>query len=137
MAGNLDLVRRTYEAFAQGDVETVLAGFAENIEWIEPDGYFAGAGGVRGRAAVGEIFAEYPKFWSEFSVTPERFLEAGDEWVIVTGSQQGIARETGKEFRGRFANLWRIRDGQAVRLEVYTDTALMWKAFGSLPPDPE
>jgi uncharacterized protein len=136
MTGNLDLARSTYEAFARGDIDTVLAGFAEDIEWIEPDGYFVGAGGVRGRAAVSEVFAQYPEFWSEFSVTPERFLEAGEEWVIVTGSQHGVARATGKEYRGRFANIWRIRNGQAVRLEVYTDTGLMWKALGSLPPDP-
>ena len=89
MGGNLELVRNTYDAFARGDLDTVLAAFAEDIEWIEPDGYFAGAGGERGRAAVAAVFAEYPKFWSEFSVTPERYLEAGDEWVVVTGSQRG------------------------------------------------
>ncbi|HKP17337.1 MAG TPA: nuclear transport factor 2 family protein [Gaiellaceae bacterium] len=137
MSANVDLVRKTYEAFARGDIDTVLAGFAEDIEWIEPAGYFAGAGGVRGRAAVAEVFGEYPKFWSELSVTPDRFLEAGDEWVIVTGDQRGIARETGNEYRGRVCNVWQIRDGQAVRLEVFTDTGLMWKAFGRLPPDAE
>jgi uncharacterized protein len=135
MGANLDLVRNTYDAFARGDIDTVLAGFADDIEWIEPDGYFAGAGGVRGRDAVAAVFAEYPKFWSEFSVAPERFLEAGDEWVIVTGNQRGIARETGNEYRGGVCNIWQIRDGKAVRLEVYTDTGLMWKAFGKHPPD--
>jgi ketosteroid isomerase-like protein len=136
VGGNLELVRNTYDAFARGDLDTVLAAFAEDIEWIETDGYFAGAGGVRGRAAVAAVFAEYPKFWSEFSVTPERYLEAGDEWVVVTGSQRGIAKATGREYRGRVCNFWRIREGKAVRLEIYTDTALMWKAFGTLPPDP-
>jgi uncharacterized protein len=135
MGANLDLVRNTYDAFARGDIDSVLAGFADDIQWIEPDGYFAGAGGVRGLDAVAAVFAEYPKFWSEFSVLPEQFLEVGDEWVIVTGSQRGIARETGKEYRGRVCNIWQILDGKAVRLEVYTDTALMWKAFGQHPPD--
>jgi hypothetical protein len=45
MGGNLELVRNTYDAFARADLDTVLAAFAEEIEWIEPDGYFAGAGG--------------------------------------------------------------------------------------------
>jgi ketosteroid isomerase-like protein len=45
MGGNLELVRNTYDAFARADLDTVLAAFAEDIEWIEPDGYFAGAGG--------------------------------------------------------------------------------------------
>ena len=91
---------------------------------------------MRGRPTVAAVFAEYPKFWSEFSVTPERYLEAGDEWVVVTGSQRGIAKATGREYRGRVCNVWRIREGKAVRLEIYTDTALMRKAFGTLPPDP-
>jgi uncharacterized protein len=134
MAGNLDLVRNTYAAFERGDIEQVLAGFDDDIEWIEPDGYFAGAGGVRGREAVREVFSHYPEYWSEFAVQPERFLEAGDEWVIVTGSQRGVASATGNEYRGRFANIWQIRDGKAVRLEVYTDTGLMWKAIGAHPP---
>lgn len=48
MAANLELVRDTDDAFARGDLDTVLGAFAEGIEWIEPPGYFAGAAGVRG-----------------------------------------------------------------------------------------
>ena len=56
--------------------------------------------------------------------------------MVVTGSQRGIAKATGREYRGRVCNVWRIREGKAVRLEIFTDTALMWQAFGTLPPDP-
>lgn len=129
-----DVVREIYDAFERGDMETVFGRFDEDIEWIEPDGYFVAPGGVRGRAAVEEVLARYPEVWEEFSLVPETFVDAGD-YVFVLGREHGKARSTGREFRGRFANVWRVRDGRALSLQAFADTALMWKALGEHPPD--
>jgi ketosteroid isomerase-like protein len=62
MAGSSELARAVCDAFARGDLDEVLAAFAEEIEWIEPDGYFAGAGGAQGREAVREVFGQHPEY---------------------------------------------------------------------------
>lgn len=133
-AENVAIVRKLFADFEAGDMAAVFSAFDDEIEWVEPDGYFAGAGGVRGHAAVEQVLGAYPETWSEFALEPERFIDAGDD-VVVTGVQRGVARATGAPYRGRFCNVWTLNGGKVVRMEAFTDTAMMWKAFGGHPPD--
>jgi len=34
---NVDVIKRLYEAFAVGDIDTVFELIAPSVEWIEPD----------------------------------------------------------------------------------------------------
>ncbi|WP_255681417.1 nuclear transport factor 2 family protein [Natrinema sp. SYSU A 869] len=34
---NVEIAEELYEAFNQGDIETCLAGFADDITWTEPE----------------------------------------------------------------------------------------------------
>lgn len=127
---SVELVKQTYEAFARGDMDTVLAGFDPDIEWVEPDGYFGSIAGTHhGREAVAQALSVYPEYWQEFSIEPQEFLEA-DGRVVVLGVQRGVAKATGRTYEGRVANVWDVRDGKLTRLRVYTDTALMHEALG-------
>ena len=54
---NLDIVRRTYEAFQAGDAETLTRNFAPNIHYrVSPAGKFSGD--YRGVQAVMEFFGQ-------------------------------------------------------------------------------
>ena len=88
-AENVALVRKLFADFEAGDIAAVFSAFDENLEWVEPYGYFAGAGGVRGLFAVEQVLAAYPETWSEFALEPDRFIDAGDD-VVVTGEQRGV-----------------------------------------------
>ncbi len=126
---NLELVRAAYEAFERGDVEGVLASFDPDIEWIEPDGYWPGARGVhRGVDAVRRIFATYPERWAEWTVVPEEFVDAGD--VVLMRGRCRFRAHGGSDVEMRLANVWRLRDGRAVQLQVLADSALVWRALG-------
>lgn len=79
---NIATVQGAYGAFNSGDIPTVLAAMQPDIEWIE------GAGPYQGRyvgpqAVVDNVFARVPEDWSEFTVTPDEFLEAGDVIVVL------------------------------------------------------
>lgn len=128
--GNVEIVRRLFADFAAGEIDAVFAVFDPEIEWIEPHGYFTGAGGVRGVAAVGDVLAAYPATWSDFALEPEAFLDAGDD-VVVTGTQRGVSLATGRSFAGRFCNVWTLRDGRVVRFEAFADTALIREALAA------
>ncbi|MBS1879433.1 MAG: nuclear transport factor 2 family protein [Actinobacteria bacterium] len=132
---SIRVVREIYEAFEQGDMDGVFGRLDEDIDWREPDGYFVAAGGVRGHAAVQGALARYPEVWEQFSLDPETFLDAG-EHVVVLGRQSGVARATGREFSGRFANVWLVQGGKARAFEAFADTGLIWKAFDAQPPGP-
>lgn len=127
---DVERIRQVYADFARGDIDAVLAAFHDDIEWIEPDGYFPGARGThRGVEAVREIFAVYPRHWDEFSVEMEEYVDAGDQ-VVVLGRSHFKPRGGGERRSSRLCNVWTMRDGKASRLVVFNDTALIWRALG-------
>ena len=96
MSMSLAIVRRSYEAFARGDMDAVLADMDEGIEWQQAQGLPHG-GTYRGLAEVrANVFDPLDRdWWSEFSAVPDEFLDAGDE-VVVLGRYRGVAKGTGK-----------------------------------------
>lgn len=120
---NTAIVRRSYEAFARGDMDAVMADMDEAIEWHQAQGLPHG-GTYRGLAAVrANVFDPLDRdWWSAFSALPDEFLEAGDE-VVVLGRYHGTARQTDKELDVPFVHIWSLRDGKAWRFRQFLDTA--------------
>jgi ketosteroid isomerase-like protein len=131
---NVSLIRAIYKSFEQGDMDGVFDRLDEDIDWREPAGYFASTGGLPGHAGVKNALERYPEVWGRFDLVPETFIATG-EHVFVLGSQSGEASATGREFQGRFANVWRVEGGKAVAFEAFGDTALMWLAMGEQPDE--
>ena len=50
---NIEVVKRGYEAFSAGDVETVMSVFDDNLEWVQP-GESTISGIYRGKGEFGE-----------------------------------------------------------------------------------
>ena len=121
---NTDAAKAAYDAFGRGDLEALE--FADDVVWVTSDELPLG-GEVSGRDAVLGNFAQIPNYWSEFSVTPERFVEDGDT-VVVTGTQKATGK--GGSFEAPFAHVLEYRDGKAVRGEFFGDTAKALKALG-------
>jgi ketosteroid isomerase-like protein len=119
----VDLVRRSYDAFARGDLDAVLADMHPEIEWHQAQGLPHG-GRYNGVAEVRRnIFDPLDEaWWDEFSAAPEEFLDAGDE-IVVLGRYRGIAKGTGRELDVPFVHVWTVRDDKAVRFRQFLDTA--------------
>jgi uncharacterized protein len=120
---NVAVAKRSYEAFACGDMDAVLEGMDEAIEWQQAQGLPHG-GIYLGLAAVrANIFDPLDRdWWSEFSAEPSEFLDAGDE-VVVLGRYRGVAKETGKRLDVPFVHVWSFRAGKAWRFRQFLDTA--------------
>jgi hypothetical protein len=122
-SADLDTMRSAYDAFNRGDVATVLAVMAEDVEWYEAEGMPYGDGMIRGPQAVAqEIFAEVVEDTEGFTVTPEQFVTEGDTTVAL-GRYSGTGKATGRSFDIRFAHVWEMRDGKLARFVQHTDTA--------------
>jgi ketosteroid isomerase-like protein len=126
-AENIDNAKAAYDAFRSGDLETLAGGFAEDAEWVTSDELPLG-GTVKGRDQIMANFGQIPNYWSEFSVEPSEFIDAGD-YVLVRGTQRATGE--GGSFEAPFLHLMEIRDGQVVRGEFQTDSAKAVKALGS------
>lgn len=121
--GNLELVQRSYEAFARDDLDAVLADMHPEIEWHQAQGLPHG-GFYRGVEEVRRnIFDPLDEeWWDEFTAVPDEFLDAGSE-IVVLGRYRGVAKQTGKELDVPFVHVWSVQAGKAVRFRQFLDTA--------------
>ena len=117
------IAARSYEAFARGDMDAVLADMHPNIEWHQAQG-LAHGGTYRGIDQVRrEVFDPLDRdWWDEFVVTPEQFLDAGAD-VVVLGRYRGVARGTAKILDVPFVHVWTFEDGLVTRFRQFLDTA--------------
>ena len=118
----VELVKRSYEAFARDDLDGVLADMHPEIEWHQAQGlphggFYRGLDEVR-RNIFEPLDAEW---WHEFSADPDEFLDAGDE-VVVLGRYRGIAKGTGKRLDVPFVHVWTVEGDKAVRFRQFLDT---------------
>ncbi|HET7589633.1 MAG TPA: nuclear transport factor 2 family protein [Solirubrobacterales bacterium] len=117
---NVDTARSAYDAFGKGDLATLQENFAEDAVWVTSDELPLG-GTVEGRDQIMGNFAQIPNYWSEFSVTAEQYLDAGDT-VIVRGTQHA-ANDRGSMDAPFVHVLDYDADGKLVRGEFFTDSA--------------
>lgn len=117
-----EIVRRSYEAFARGDMDAVVADMRDDIEWQQAQGLPHG-GTYHGLAEVRRnVFDPLDRdWWSEFAAVPSEFLDAGAE-VVVLGRYRGTARQTGKRLDVPFVHVWSLRAGKAWRFRQFLDT---------------
>jgi uncharacterized protein len=118
----VEIVKRSYAAFADGDLDGVLADLHPEIEWQQAQGLphggvYHGVTEVR-RNIFEPLDAEW---WSEFAAEPSEFLDAGDD-VVVLGRYLGVAKGTGKLLDVPFVHVWTVKEGKAVLFRQFLDT---------------
>jgi ketosteroid isomerase-like protein len=118
---SVEVVKRVYAAFAEGDVPAVLGAFADDIEWHEAEGMPYGGIYRGGEAVVQNVFGPISEDVEGFAVTPEEFMAAGDTVAVVV-SYTGTGKVTGKPLDLPVVHVWDIEDGKAVRFRQFADT---------------
>ena len=119
---NIALIRDLYEAFGRRDVDAVLAGFHENIVWLETEGMPQG-GEYHGPQAVAEnIFARVVEDFDDFSVKPAEILADGER-VVALVTYTGTAKESGKSLNMPAAHAWTVSDGKVTHFVQLADSA--------------
>jgi ketosteroid isomerase-like protein len=132
----VELARRGYallnEAYKSGEFEQLLP-YAE--QWWDPEivvtasDRFPEVGEWRGYEGMLEYIEQQTEAFSQLHVPPLEFLQEGES-VIVVLRLQGEARHTGIEIDLHAAHLWTMRDGRALRLNLYESKSAALEAAG-------
>ena len=121
---NADRVQKLYDAFAEGDVPSVLAGLNADVSWMEAENFIYADGNpyVGHDAVVNGVFARLGAEWEYWNLTDKAFMNVDDDKVLVTGRYQAKNKATGKTLDSQFAHLWTMSDTLVASFQQYTDT---------------
>jgi ketosteroid isomerase-like protein len=130
---NVEIVRRSSEAFMAGDIETAMAALDPQIEWHATVGGVDEGRVYRGHEAVVQGFIDYFEVWERMEMRAEKFIDAGEENVVVFWHEVAKGRESGVVVETDTGTVQTVRDGKIVRVRSYMDRAEALEAAGLSP----
>jgi ketosteroid isomerase-like protein len=125
---NVERLKQGVEAFNRGDIEGMLALLDPELEFVTA-GLFPGISPVyRGHDGWVTFAREIREPWESFSIETNEFRDAGDRVVLLmTFDARG---RDGLEAHRKFATVWTVRDGLAVRVRAYGEWTAALEAVG-------
>src|SRR3954454_17329414 len=125
---NKELMRRLYDAYNKGDIDTVLANMTDDITWYAP-GPAPFAGHRRGRDEMREFFTESLR-WVQIDQFDVDEILADGYRIVVLGRQRATVRETGRHFETDWAHVYTLRNGKVAHGQLFSDTHAIASALG-------
>jgi len=122
---NVEIIRRGYAHFlATGEVRAHpdLVWDVSRLGWPDQQIY-AGAEGAN------KFNAEWADSWDDWQMEAEDYLDAGERVVVIL-TQRGRSKAGGIPVEMRFAQVWTLRDGQGIRMEMYASVEEALESVG-------
>ena len=117
MSENSDALRRGYDAFNSGDVETVASIFDDDIRWEGPNTEGLPMSGVSdGKDAVLQSLAKIGESFERFQASPDEMIEQGDT-IVVLSHLEGTTK-SGNDVKLPGVEIWRMSGGKAQRVKA-------------------
>lgn len=124
---NLELVRRLYAAWSEGDLDGATSAFANDVEWHghprlpEPGPYGS-------REEVRRWMQQFREAWGELAADPVELVDA-DDTVVALVHMSGRGRGSGVEVRGGVdVHVMSFRDGEITYFRIYPGNFLIDEA---------
>jgi uncharacterized protein len=127
---NVQILKDGYAAYGRGDLESVLALVAEDVEWMIPGAGLPVAGTYRGRDGVASFFQKLAAEFEVLEFQPREFLGDGDR-VLVTGWERSKVRATNRTVELDWIMSFTLRGGKIARFREFTDTKVIADAYES------
>jgi ketosteroid isomerase-like protein len=128
---NVDVIRRGWEHFqTHGEPPEEL--MAPDFVWdmstfrdiLGVDEQYVGAEGVR------RFLREWGETFDDWRIEVESYHDAGEDKVVTVCVQHGTFRAGGVPVEMRLGQVWTVRDGLEVRMQMYADPDEALRAAG-------
>jgi len=129
---NVEIVRRGYALYAAGDLEAVSHLISDGAELPDAGGLGVGdtaAGTREGPDGFLQGSQDALDAFEDYRVEPEEFIDAGDA-VVVPVRISGRGRVSGAMLEVRLVHVWVLRNGKAIRNEIYRTPAEAFETLG-------
>lgn len=125
---DIETLRAGYEAFSSGDWNSAFREAPPDFELLTAD-RVTNPGTYRGPEAARRFFEDLFEPFEQVLVEPEEFLERGDR-ILVLVVVRSRPRGSSAVVENRIAHVWKMRDGKAVRLQIFPERARALEAVG-------
>ena len=125
---NVEILKDGNAAYGRGDMQGLLALFAEDIEWTIPGERWPLAGTYRGQAGVADCFQKISAMLEMSLLEPREFVAQGDR-VLVVGFERGRVKATNRTFEGHWVWAFTVRNGKVTNVREYIDTLTLARSF--------
>jgi len=128
---NVKVVRSAFEAWSRGGGEAARKLFDPAVVWtVRPD--LPDAGVYRGHEGLNQLSARFEEVLADQWLEPQKFIEGGDEFVIVPLHWGGRGRMSGVEVAERQGETWvfTLRDGKVTEVREYRHESEALEAAG-------
>jgi ketosteroid isomerase-like protein len=116
--GNVQLVRRGFQALREGDVEALIPLIHPEFEATTPSGLAAEPDTYRGPEGIRRYFESFYEAMDRVRFEADDFIPVGER-VVVPLTLRARGRTTGIETAQKVVQIWDIKDEKAYRVEVY------------------
>jgi ketosteroid isomerase-like protein len=121
-AKNVELVREGLAAFSEGGVDALLSFIHPEFEMTTPSNLAAEPDTYRGHDGMRRYFESFYDAMNEISFVPKELIAAG-EGVIVPLTLRARGRTTAIETEQEVVTTWWLREGKAIRVDIFATVA--------------
>jgi uncharacterized protein len=125
---NVQIVKDGFAAYGRGDMQGLLALFADDIEWIVPGEGLPLAGTYRGHAGVEDFLQKISEMLEISFLEPREFVAQGDR-VLVVGFERETVKATNRTFENNWVFAFTVRNGKVTNAREYFDTLALARGF--------
>lgn len=128
---NIDVINNLYDAFATGDMPTVLGAMNPNIQWNEAESNSMADGNpyVGPDAILNGVFTRLGANHDHFDLKDINVHNMSNNMVLATLRYDAKVKETGKSYNAQAAHLWTLNNaGKIIAFQQYVDTKKLAEA---------
>ncbi|MEZ5009522.1 MAG: nuclear transport factor 2 family protein [Chitinophagales bacterium] len=122
---NIQVIDTLYQAFATGDMPTVLGLMHPDIVWNEAESNSLAEGNpyIGPNAILEGVFAKLGANHEHFAVQDVKIHGMDDNMVLATLRYDAKVKATGKSYNAQAAHLWTLNEeGKITAFQQYVDT---------------
>jgi uncharacterized protein len=127
---NVEIVRRSWQAFADGGLDALMGFFDRDVNWRAIEGAPDDVGEMHGEDALRRYLQDWLDTFEDITTVPTELLDVGDDRVVGVQHVTGRARLSGVATELQYAVLYTLRDGKIVRGREYADRQQALEAAG-------